>query len=68
MGNARTHSLQGLILGTYGGVAVSKITALIVDDEQPARDELAYLLKNFPRWNWWGKEERPWKPSAWCAN
>ena len=25
-----------------------KITALIVDDEQPARDELAYLLKGFP--------------------
>jgi two-component system response regulator LytT len=25
-----------------------KITALIVDDEQPARDELAFLLKNFP--------------------
>ncbi|HZT70190.1 MAG TPA: LytTR family transcriptional regulator DNA-binding domain-containing protein [Terriglobia bacterium] len=25
-----------------------KISALIVDDEQPARDELAYLLKNFP--------------------
>ena len=25
-----------------------KITALIVDDEQPARDELAYLLKSFP--------------------
>jgi len=25
-----------------------KMTALIVDDEQPARDELAYLLKAFP--------------------
>ncbi len=25
-----------------------KITALVVDDEQPARDELAYLLKNIP--------------------
>ena len=25
-----------------------KITALIVDDEQPARDELGYLLKSFP--------------------
>jgi two-component system response regulator LytT len=25
-----------------------KISALIVDDEQPARDELAYLLKEFP--------------------
>ncbi len=25
-----------------------KISALIVDDEQPARDELAYLLKSFP--------------------
>jgi len=25
-----------------------KITALIVDDEQPARDELAFLLKGFP--------------------
>jgi len=25
-----------------------KITALIVDDEQPARDELAFLLKEFP--------------------
>jgi two-component system, LytTR family, response regulator len=25
-----------------------KLSALIVDDEQPARDELAYLLKNFP--------------------
>ena len=25
-----------------------KMTALIVDDEQPARDELAYLLKSFP--------------------
>ncbi|HEV2176814.1 MAG TPA: LytTR family DNA-binding domain-containing protein [Terriglobia bacterium] len=24
------------------------VTALIVDDEQPARDELAYLLKGFP--------------------
>lgn len=24
------------------------ISALIVDDEQPARDELAYLLRNFP--------------------
>lgn len=27
---------------------MAKITALIVDDEQPARDELAYLLKDFP--------------------
>ena len=26
-----------------------KITALIVDDEQPARDELAFLLKGFPQ-------------------
>ena len=25
-----------------------KITALIVDDEQPARDELAFMLKEFP--------------------
>jgi two-component system LytT family response regulator/two-component system response regulator LytT len=25
-----------------------KITALIVDDEQPARDELAFLMKSFP--------------------
>ena len=25
-----------------------KITALIVDDEQPARDELAFLLKSCP--------------------
>lgn len=25
-----------------------KMTALIVDDEQPARDELAFLLKDFP--------------------
>jgi len=25
-----------------------KISALIIDDEQPARDELAYLLKGFP--------------------
>ena len=25
-----------------------KIAALIVDDEQPARDELAFLLKGFP--------------------
>jgi two-component system, LytTR family, response regulator len=25
-----------------------KMSALIVDDEQPARDELVYLLKNFP--------------------
>ena len=25
-----------------------RISALIVDDEQPARDELAYLLRNFP--------------------
>jgi two-component system LytT family response regulator/two-component system response regulator LytT len=25
-----------------------KITTLIVDDEQPARDELAFLLKEFP--------------------
>ena len=24
-----------------------KISALIVDDEQPARDELAYLIRNF---------------------
>ena len=24
-----------------------KITALIVDDEQPARDELAFLLRSF---------------------
>ena len=30
-------------------MAVSKITALIVDDEQPARDELAFLLKEFPQ-------------------
>ena len=30
-------------------MAVPKITALIVDDEQPARDELAFLLKEFPR-------------------
>lgn len=27
---------------------MAKIKALIVDDEQPARDELAYLLKDFP--------------------
>ncbi len=27
---------------------MAKITALIVDDEQPARDELAYLIKGFP--------------------
>lgn len=25
-----------------------KITTLIVDDEQPARDELVFLLKSFP--------------------
>src|SRR5215471_17706064 len=25
-----------------------KITTLIVDDEQPARDELAFLLRSFP--------------------
>ena len=29
-----------------GDVAGKKISALIVDDEQPARDELAYLLKS----------------------
>ena len=26
----------------------AQISALIVDDEKPARDELAYLLKSFP--------------------
>src|ERR1017187_2142040 len=31
--------------GTYFRM---KITALIVDDEQPARDELVFLLKGFP--------------------
>ena len=30
-------------------MVVPKITALIVDDEQPARDELAFLLKGFPQ-------------------
>ena len=29
-------------------MAPKKISALIVDDEQPARDELVYLLKNIP--------------------
>lgn len=29
-------------------MAVKKISTLIIDDEQPARDELAYLLKAFP--------------------
>jgi len=38
-----------VILGTHGGMVVPKITALIVDDEQPARDELAFLLKGFPQ-------------------
>src|SRR5437867_12864033 len=28
--------------------ACMKITAVIVDDEQPARDELVFLLKGFP--------------------
>jgi two-component system LytT family response regulator/two-component system response regulator LytT len=31
-----------------GNVFRMKITALIVDDEQPARDELAFLLKGIP--------------------
>ncbi len=29
-------------------MAARRISALIIDDEQPARDELAYLLKAFP--------------------
>ena len=29
-------------------MGLMKIAALIVDDEQPARDELAFLLKGFP--------------------
>lgn len=33
---------------TEGNVFRMKITALIVDDEQPARDELAFLLKGIP--------------------
>ena len=28
--------------------SVAQVSALIVDDEKPARDELAYLLKSFP--------------------
>jgi two-component system, LytTR family, response regulator LytT len=31
-----------------GNILKMKITALIVDDEQPARDELAFLLKSCP--------------------
>src|SRR6266567_5604069 len=31
-----------------GPMPAMKLTALIVDDEQPARDELAFLLKGFP--------------------
>jgi two-component system response regulator LytT len=31
-----------------GGWLLMKVSALIVDDEQPARDELAFLLKGFP--------------------
>src|SRR5438046_4943829 len=40
---------RGTSRGRRGeGIAFMKITALIVDDEQPARDELAFLLKSFP--------------------
>jgi two-component system LytT family response regulator/two-component system response regulator LytT len=28
--------------------SVAQVSTLIVDDEKPARDELAYLLKSFP--------------------
>jgi len=31
------------------------LTALIVDDEQPARDELVYLLKGFQTSRLWGR-------------
>ncbi len=34
--------------GRGGNVSHMKISALIVDDEQPARDELAFLLKGIP--------------------
>jgi two-component system LytT family response regulator/two-component system response regulator LytT len=36
------------VSGHGGNVFRMKITALIVDDEQPARDELAFLLKGLP--------------------
>ena len=40
---------RGTSRGRRGeGIAFMKITALIVDDEEPARDELAFLLKSFP--------------------
>lgn len=39
--------MDRLDLGFQGSV-MAKIMSLIVDDEQPARDELAYLLKDFP--------------------
>jgi len=48
MGKGEGPGVPRLILGTFGGMAVPKITALIVDDEQPARDELAFLLQEFP--------------------
>ena len=38
---------RGLRLRPPKGFILMKITALIVDDEQPARDELAFLLKSF---------------------
>ena len=36
------------------------IQTLIVDDERPARDELAYLLKGFPKLSVVGRGRMAW--------
>jgi hypothetical protein len=39
------------------------ISALIIDDEQLARDELSYLLDQWAAWMWWRRGPtalRPW--------
>jgi len=38
------------------------INTIIVDDEKPAREELAFLLKGFPDINVIGRERTAWKP------
>ena len=41
-----------------------QMNAVIVDDEKPARDELAFLLKSFPEVSVVGQGRTAWKPCA----
>ena len=34
---------------------------ILVDDEQLAREELSYLLKEFPTWKFWQPDGTGWK-------